>query len=95
MSNDVKKAYAEAIHSQIEGVKFTPPVRVSLTYWKPTNRRSDRSNVLSIHEKFALDAIVNAGCLPDDSDEYVESTHYYGGELDREHPRVEIVLEEV
>lgn len=93
--NQIKAAYKEAIRSQLEGVKLKPRVRVDLTYWKPTNRRSDRSNVLCVHEKFALDAVVELGCLEDDSDEFIAHTHYYGGELDRENPRVEIKITEI
>lgn len=93
--NQIKAAYKEAIRSQLEGVKLKPRVRVDLTYWKPTKRRSDRSNVLCVHEKFALDAVVELGCLEDDSDEFIAHTHYYGGELDRENPRVEIKITEI
>jgi hypothetical protein len=93
--NQIKKAYKEAIRSQIEGITFTPMVRIEMTYWKPTSRRSDRSNVLCVHEKFALDAMVELGCLEDDSDEYVFSTTYLGGTLDRGNPRVEIKIIEI
>jgi hypothetical protein len=89
-SNQAKVMYKDAIRSQLEGLTFAPPVKLRFRYWKPTARRSDRSNVLSIHEKFACDAMVELGCLPDDSDEFIESCKYSGGEIDRENPRVEI-----
>lgn len=92
MSNQVKKAYSEAIDPSIRALKLKPMVRVEFTYWKPTARRSDRSNVLCIHEKFFLDALVNAGCIEDDNDDFIHSTEYKGGEIDRDNPRVDIKI---
>jgi len=95
MNNQVKIAYKEAMRSQLDGLVIKPMVSITLTYWKPTKRRSDRSNVLSIHEKFFCDALVEFGCLPDDNDEVIAHTHYFGGELDRANPRVDITVTEL
>ncbi len=96
LNNQIKVAYKEAMADQLrEVVKLNPMVSIELTYWKPTKRRSDRSNVLCVHEKFFLDALVGAGWIEDDSDEFVDSTKYLGGEIDRVNPRVEIVVREV
>lgn len=92
--NKVKKLYAQAIRSQVEGLKFGR-IKVELTYWKPTNRRSDRNNVLMIHDKFAMDALVEFGCIEDDNDEIIESSLMLGGQLDRDNPRVEIKIIEL
>ena len=55
----------------------------------------DRSNVLSIHEKFLCDALTECGCIKDDNDSFLESSHYYTGNIDKENPRVDIDLKEI
>ena len=66
---------------------------ISLVYYKHSNIKTDRSNVLSIHEKFFCDALVELGKLPDDCDRHIGETHYYTGGYDPNDPRVEIFLE--
>lgn len=95
INNQVKGKYRDALQGQLEGLQVSCPFYVKLTYWKPTKRRSDRSNVLCVHEKFALDAMTHFGCIPDDSDDYCDHTEYWGGEVDRENPRVEIEIIEL
>jgi len=56
------------------------------------NRRVDRANVLSIHEKFFCDALTKHGFIPDDNDKHIKSTHYYSGGIDKLNPRVEIEI---
>lgn len=91
--NKTKIAYKQAIKSQLDGLVIDSPVTATYTYWKPTKRRSDRNNVLTLHDKFLMDALVECGCMVDDSDEYVARTIFQGGELDRKNPRVEVLLE--
>ena len=91
----VKVAYCDVARLQLNGLVFNPRIRLDFTYYKPTARRSDRTNVLSQHEKFFADAMVECGCMEDDSDEYIAHSHYYGGQLDRKNPRVEIVVSEL
>ncbi len=94
MSNDVKKAYKEALRPQLEGLVLSTPISLSLTLWKAQNRLIDRSNPLSIQEKFCCDALTELGCIPDDNDEYILSTTYQTGGVDRKNPRVEIKITE-
>jgi len=90
VSNKIKQVYKDALREQLEGLTFAHPIKLKLVYFKASNRRSDRTNVLSQHEKFAADAMVEFGCIPDDNDDVILSSHYSGGTLDRENPRVEI-----
>ncbi len=92
VSNDIKRRYKEQVEAELHGMRLKTPITLEFTYYKPTARRSDRSNVLSIVEKFFCDALVECGCIPDDCDEYIESCHYYGGSLDRDNPRVDVVI---
>jgi len=91
VNNNLKVAYKQIITPQLEGLSFSK-IKLSFVYFKPSKRRVDRANVLCIHEKFFCDALVEAGCLVDDNDDYLESTHYYTGGIDTKNPRVEIKI---
>lgn len=91
-SNQTKEAYKEQIRPMLDGVKFDRQIRLHFIYFKPSARRSDRSNVLSIQEKFFCDALVECGCIPDDNDDIIIETRYSGGSIDRENPRVEVYI---
>lgn len=89
--NQIKNQYAEIVKPQVEGMSFKK-VELTFTLFKGSKRRMDRANVLSIHEKYFCDALVHAGCLEDDNDDFLEATHYYTGGIDRENPRVEVEI---
>jgi len=92
INNETKKEYKEVIKKQLKGLKYTEPIRLYFKLFKGSKRISDRANVLSIHEKFFCDALTECGCIVDDNDEYILSTHYSSGEIDKENPRVEITI---
>lgn len=91
----VKKAYSRIAAEKLTGIKLSNLIELEFTYFKPSARRSDRSNVLSIHEKYFCDALVEAGCIEDDNDNFIFSTKYLGGLKDKENPRVEIVIRNI
>lgn len=93
VSNKLKQLYAEAVSDQIRGYMFHK-VDVKFTYYKADKRRRDKGNVLSIHEKFFLDALVHEGCIVDDNDEYVKKVQPIDGGIDKHRPRVEIEVTE-
>lgn len=92
VSNNLKKKFAEEIQEQIEGKMYTTPISLRFTLYKQSRRLMDRSNVLSIIEKFFCDALTNNFCIPDDSDEYISSTTYTTGGIDKDNPRVVIKI---
>lgn len=57
------------------------------------DRRRDRDNIASIVHKFTQDALVMAGILKDDGWDYVLNS-YDTWHIDREHPRIEVLIEE-
>jgi len=80
------------------GVYNDPPlksIKLTLTYYKGSKRRTDRANILSIHEKFLCDALVECGLISDDNDNIIKSTTYLSGNIDKENPRVECVIESI
>lgn len=97
LSNIIKKAYTAIAIPRVRSFRASDGVRIGLTFklFKGSRRRIDRANPLSIHEKFFCDAMVEAGCIPDDNDDYIAWTKYCSGEVDKYNPRVEITIVEV
>lgn len=95
LNNQIKIKYKEIAAPKLEGLRFELPIKLTFTLWKATTRKIDRSNVLCITEKYLLDAMVECGCLVDDCDEYVYSTKYITGGIDRDNPRVDVLMQEV
>jgi len=95
VSNKLKHMYKERAGEIIKGLKFDNPIKIKFVLWKKDKRKGDRANPLCIHEKFFCDALTEFGCIPDDEDEYIVSSHYYTGGIDREDPRVDIIIQEI
>jgi Holliday junction resolvase RusA-like endonuclease len=94
-SNQVKKLYKEIAEPKLKGITFGLPVKLTFTLWKAQNRKIDRANVLCIVEKMFCDAMTECGCFPDDNDDYIVSTKYLTGGIDRADPRADILIQEV
>lgn len=92
VSNLVKIAYCQVAAPKLKGLRFDEPIRLRFTLFTPTARRIDRANPLCIAEKFFCDAMVSAGVIDDDNDEYILSTTYQSGGKDAANPRVEIEI---
>jgi len=95
ISNDAKKAYSEALREQLEGLSIQTPVEVTYKVYKGSKRRLDKMNVVSVVSKFLLDSITDYGCWEDDNDDYVKTETILPTELDRDNPRVEIIIKEI
>ena len=95
VKGQVKKKYEEVAWSKIHKLRFPKRITLEFVLWKADKRRGDRSNVLSMHEKFFCDAMTKSGCIVDDDDRYIESTTYRTGGIDRSNPRVDIVIREI
>jgi Holliday junction resolvase RusA-like endonuclease len=54
-----------------------PPIRIHYQLFFSDNKRRDKGNVLSILQKFFLDAAVKHGMLPDDNDNFIEMEIQY------------------
>jgi hypothetical protein len=70
-------------------------VKISFILHRPDKRRVDRSNILSVHEKFFCDGLVDLGCIIDDNDSYLSYTSYHTGNIDKENPRVDMIITEL
>jgi len=89
-----KKNVEKIIFLKLRGApKIAAPAKVTITLWKEGKRRRDLSNVCSIADKFALDAIVKCNIIEDDNCQVVPFVEYIYGGIDRENPRIHIKLE--
>lgn len=90
--NQIKKAYKEILEDQLKGLKLKGQVVLFYKLFKGSNRRSDRANVLSVHDKFFCDALTEYECIPDDNDDIIISQHFVQTEVDIKNPRVEVKI---
>lgn len=93
--NTAKVNYKQIVLPQLNKLpKFT---KISLTYvfYPRDRRRYDVSNVCSIIDKFFSDALVESGHLEDDDYSHISNVLYCFGSIDKENPRVEIIIEEI
>jgi Holliday junction resolvase RusA-like endonuclease len=94
-NNNLKKMYSKIAIASLAGVDPFKKVKLEFTMHRGDKKKVDRANVLSIHEKFFCDALTTCGIIEDDNDNFVESTFYQTGEIDKDNPRVEIKIIEV
>ena len=90
--NAIKDNFRELMSEKLAGLKLKTPIKISFTLYRATNHKGDRANILAVVEKFFCDSLEYYGCIPDDSDRYIKETHYYGGTVDKDNPRVDIEI---
>lgn len=80
---------------QISLLPVMDRVSVEFHIYARDRRKFDIDNVSSIHAKFALDALTELGKLKDDNYLYIPETHTYFEGIDKDNPRVEIIIKEL
>lgn len=89
-SNTAKIQYKKDIDYQISQLFTFKKITLTYILYPATKRKTDISNVLSIHDKFFCDALVEKGVIADDDYNCIPEVNYKFGEVDKESPRVEI-----
>jgi len=81
-----------AIRQCMRGIRIEKPVFMEYTWVEP-NKRRDKDNISSFGRKIIQDALVGTGVLKDDGWKYVVgfSDRF---EVDREKPRIEVLIKE-
>ena len=93
MKKDGEKKVGACILQQLAGVRIGHPVIIDFT-WTEKDRRRDPDNIAGFGTKVILDALVEAGVLPDDSQRYVRKlTNFY--DVDKNNPNIRVEIEEV
>lgn len=95
LNNKTKIAYKEAIKSQIQDLPVFEKIVLRYTLFPKTKKLCDISNILSIHDKYFCDALIELGKLPDDNYLYLPKVIYRIGNIDSINPRVEIEIKEI
>lgn len=93
--NDTKKLYKQVMAEQIAKLPQLGRIAVRFRLFPKTRRKTDTPNVCSIHDKYFMDALVEANKLQDDHYDFYVETGYVFGEVDKHNPRVEIEIFEV
>ena len=92
--NQVKQKNQAVVISEILRQKLTPlnkfPCKLSIKWYEP-NLRRDIDNI-TFGVKFILDALVESGIIPDDSQKFVDQIEHQVL-LDRKNPRIEVEVE--
>lgn len=93
MKRDNGNIVAVAIRQCLWGVRIEKPVYMEYTWYEP-NKRRDLDNISSFGRKVIQDALVNAAILKDDGWKYIVgfSDKF---EVDKENPRIEVLIKEV
>lgn len=92
VSNMLKDTFSEGMRRVLSDVKLKDELYITYKYYKGSNRRSDKNNVISIVDKFFCDSLVKYDIIPDDNDNIIISTHNHQTEIDKLNPRVEARL---
>ena len=83
VSNMLKDTFSEGMRRALSDVKVKDKLYISYKYYKGSNRRSDKNNVISIVDKFFCDSLVKYNIIPDDNDNIIISTCGYPTEVDK------------
>lgn len=91
-SNKAKIQYKKDIDYQLSQLFTFDKIALTYILFPATKRKTDISNVLSIHDKFFCDALVEKGVIKDDDYTNISEVVYKFGEVDKDNPRVEIYI---
>ncbi len=90
-----KIKYKAQVQDQIDLLPTMSTVVLEYVLYPKTRRRTDLTNVLSVHDKFFADALTELGKIPDDDYKHVIQTTYSFGAVDKDDPRVEIHIQKI
>jgi len=93
--NKLKINYKTLVEPKLRKLPNFNKVSITFNIYAGNERLFDIGNVGSIIEKFFLDALVECGKLEDDNYTFVPETHTYFKGIDKNNPRVEIIIKEL
>lgn len=91
----MKLKYKQVMEEQIKALPEFDKVELIYTLYPRTKHLCDIGNILSIHDKFLCDAIVQYKKLPDDNYLHIPKITFLIGEIDKTNPRVTIEIKEL
>jgi hypothetical protein len=90
--NKAKVEYKNALAAQINALPEFNTAKIHYAVYPKDKRKFDVSNIVSIHQKFFEDALVELGKLTDDSIMFISESSQSFGEISNDNPRVEITI---
>lgn len=90
--NQAKIRYKASIVEQLQDKPRYERIMIIYKIHKGDNRRYDIGNILSIHQKFFEDALVETGKLPDDKSLLLPLVVYVDGSVNTDRPRVDVTV---
>lgn len=91
VSNDAKRRFKSEIYDLLD-FRFDNKIKIEYFYYAPDKRTRDLMNVISVVDKFFQDAMVERGCIKsDDLSTVVEVNSCYMG-IDRDKPRLDVLI---
>lgn len=93
--NNMKITFKGIMAPHILKLPCMNKVTIEYKLFTKTRALCDVSNVCSIVDKFFSDALVELGKLPDDNYKHIPSVSYTFGGVDKQNPRVEILIQEL
>ena len=90
--NNAKIKFAESVSPLICHIPKLNKCSFLYTYYAPSKREVDISNVCSVVDKFFSDVFVSEGKLEDDNFNYLDEVSYVFGGIDKENPRVTVTI---
>ena len=90
INNKIKKAFKDAISYQLNFKVVKPKFEYQLYY--KDKRKRDKMNVISILDKFLLDAMVECECFEDDNDSNTNIVTINNPKIDKLYPRCEVTI---
>lgn len=93
-SDKLKKIYKDIAIKKIESQPTIKADKIAIEYvlYRGDKRKFDLMNILSIHDKFFMDALVWLECIPDDNIDHLDSVKFKFGGYDKDNPRVAITI---
>ena len=92
VNNNLKKLYKQQVSPQLEWA-LEPPLEITYSYYHPTKRKADVSNMCCIHDKYFCDALVELGLIEDDDYDNIKQVTYKYWGYDKWNGRIEIEIE--
>lgn len=93
--NQSKIVFKTAIIGKLADLPAMDMITLEYVLYPKTKRLTDISNVCSVVDKYFCDALVEVGKLPDDNYKHLASVQYRFGEVDKDHPRVVVLIVEI
>lgn len=90
--NTMKQKDQRTICHYLPEVRFKKKIFIEYNFFEPNSKR-DKDNISGYFHKVFQDALVQAGCIPNDGWKEIRGmTDYF--EIDKRNPRIEVVIEE-